>query len=129
VNAGRTSRPESRGQPFGDHNVIAGRRPGPGLDIALAWRSLDEGANRLAVGGRVPEVQRQASVLEPAAAERAERKWRELIHVDAACHGPAAEAECRGGRVVMNAAGNPGGEVTWRAHWSCEHVDRHQSLP
>src|SRR5215469_6606002 len=114
---------------LGDDNVIAGGRPRPGLDVVLARRSLDEGANRLAVGGRVAEVQRQVPVLEPAVAERAEREWRELIHMDTARDRPAPEAEGRGGRVVMNAADDAGGEVTWPSHWTCEHVRRHQCLP
>src|SRR5215469_4720497 len=114
---------------LGDNNIIGRGRPGSGLHVALTWRSLDECANRLAIGCRVAEVQRQAPVLEPAAAESAECQWRELIHVDAARYSPAPEAERRGGRVVMNAAGDPGREVTWLAHRSCEHVDRHQCLP
>src|SRR5258708_13009509 len=73
---------------LGDNNVIASGRPGPGLGIALASRSLDEGTNRLAVGGRVAEVQRQAPVLEPAVAERAEREWRGIVTRVGAPHPP-----------------------------------------
>src|SRR5215472_13261678 len=113
---------------LGDDNVVAGGRPGLGQDIALAWRSLDEGAYWLAVGGRVAEVQREAPVFEPAAAEGAERQWRELIHVDAARYSPAPEAERGGGSVVVNAADDASGEVAWPVQWPCEHVDRHRWL-
>lgn len=126
---GRPGRIPGPSRSLGDEDVLGRGCPRAGVDVVRAGWCLDEGADRLAVGGRMAEVQRQAAIGEPSGSERAKRERRELIHVDAAGYRPAAEAERGRRRVVMNAPDDAGGEVTWVADRSCEHVDCHWCLP